>query len=163
MSRVCALPRHFRVGVRFGELRRLFKQRGGVLHLVDSKWHVLGFQKAPVAFVLCVLHQGHLAGHINFKVDFQNMYTGFKLDIFHGTCCKTSVADPDSFDRDPDPAFTFIRIRILRFNLILIRIRLFHTDLDPEVMHLKTVLFIHLNLIFLVHRSNRTQPKDILC
>jgi hypothetical protein len=43
------------------------------------------------------------------------------------------------------------------------------TDLDPyrfkEVMYLKQyrVLFIHLNLICLVRRSNRTQPKGIIC
>ncbi len=62
---------------------------------------------------------------------------------------------------------TFIWIRILLFNLIRIEIQLFDTDPDPyrfkEVMYLKTVLCINLNLIFLVSRSNRTQPKGILC
>jgi hypothetical protein len=69
----------------------------------------------------------------------------------------TSVADPDPFDTDPDPdpAFQF--------------------DPDPDVWYgsgslpfqrgnvPKTVLLIHLYLIFLVSRSNRTHTKDILC
>jgi hypothetical protein len=63
---------------------------------------------------------------------------------------QSSVADPNSFDTDsdPDPAYQF------------------DTDLDPTVGYgsgflpfqrgnvPKTVLFIHLNLIFLVSRSN---------
>ncbi len=59
------------------------------------------------------------------------------------------------FDTDPDPAFQF------------------DTDPDPTVWSgslpfqrlnvPKTVLFIHLNLVFLVSRSNRTQPKGTLC
>ncbi len=72
-------------------------------------------------------------------------------------------AEPDPFDTDPDPAF--------------------HFDIDsdpapafPTVWYgsgsgslpfqggnvPKTVLFIHLYLIFLVRRSNRTQTKGIL-
>jgi hypothetical protein len=49
-----------------------------------------------------------------------------------------SVADPDYFDTDRDPT-------ISKGNV-------------PE-----SVLFIHLNLIFLVGRSARTQPADISC
>ncbi len=54
----------------------------------------------------------------------------------------SSVADTDPFDTDPDPAFQFvtdpdptffIRIRILLFNLIRIRVRLSDTDPDPTV------------------------------
>ncbi len=68
-----------------------------------------------------------------------------------------SVADPDPFDTDPDPAFNF------------------DTDPDPAVGYgsgslpfqrrnvPKTVLFIHLYLIFLVSRANRTHTKGILC
>jgi hypothetical protein len=44
---------------------------------------------------------------------------------------ETSVADPNPFDTDPDPAFHFDTIRNLLFNLIRIRIRLFDTDPDP--------------------------------
>ncbi len=57
-----------------------------------------------------------------------------------------------------------IRIRILLFTLIRIRTRLFDTDPDPycfeELMYIKQYtfyLFIHLNVIFLVSRSARTQ------
>ncbi len=49
-----------------------------------------------------------------------------------------SVADPDYFDTDRDPT-------ISKGNV-------------PE-----SVLFIHLNFIFLVGRSARTQPADISC
>jgi hypothetical protein len=61
-----------------------------------------------------------------------------------------------------------IQTQILLFNLIRIQIRLFDTDLDPNPYHFKlgnvpkTVLFIHLYLIFLVNRSNRTQPEGML-
>jgi hypothetical protein len=61
----------------------------------------------------------------------------------------TSVADPDPFDTDPDPAFYF------------------YADPDPyhfeEAMYLKQYFLIHPNLIFLVSRPNRTQPEGILC
>ncbi len=64
-----------------------------------------------------------------------------------------SVADPDPFDTDPDPAVHF------------------ETVPDPTIWYRsrslpsqrgnvpKTVLFIHLYLIFLVSRSNRTYTK----
>jgi hypothetical protein len=59
-----------------------------------------------------------------------------------------------------------IQIRILIFTVIQIRIRLSDTVPGPycseEVMYLpKTVLFMHLYLIFLVSRSARTQVLDI--
>ncbi len=76
----------------------------------------------------------------------------------------SNVADPDPFDTDPDPAFHF------------------DTDPDPDAFQFVTdpdvwygsgsgtspfqrgnvpitVLFMHLNLIFLVSRSNRTHTK----
>ncbi len=68
----------------------------------------------------------------------------------------TSVTDPDPLYTDPDPAFQF------------------DMDPDPTVWYgsgslsfqigtvPKTVLFIHLNVIFLVSRSNRTQPEGII-
>jgi hypothetical protein len=72
--------------------------------------------------------------------------------------------------------FILIRIRNLLFILIwirimlfyLIRIRMFDTDPDPyhfkEVMYLKRYfVYIHLYLIFLVSRSNRTHTKVFLC
>jgi hypothetical protein len=68
-----------------------------------------------------------------------------------------SVADPDPFDTDPDPACHFDTDPDPAFQ--------FDTDPDPYCFTgnvTKTVLFIHL-LIFLVIRSSstRTQPKGI--
>jgi hypothetical protein len=66
-----------------------------------------------------------------------------------------SVADPDPFDTDLDPAF--------------------QSDTDTTVLYgsrsltfqrgnvPKTALFIHLYFIFLVSRSNRTHTIGILC
>ncbi len=68
----------------------------------------------------------------------------------------TSVVDPDHFDTDSDPDF--------------------HFDTDPDPANRsgyrsllyqrgnvpKTVLYIHLDLIFLVSRSARTQPESVL-
>ncbi len=96
----------------------------------------------------------------------------FQYKFFRSKFFCASVADPDTFDTDPnpDPAFHFDidPDPDPTFNLIWVRIRLF--DMDPdlccfkEVMYLlKTVLFIHLYLIFLFSRSNRTQPEGILC
>jgi hypothetical protein len=63
-----------------------------------------------------------------------------------------SVADPDPFDTDPDLACHFDTDPAFQF------------DPDPysfkEVMYPKQVFFIHLNMIFLVGRSNRTRPKQ---
>ncbi len=69
-----------------------------------------------------------------------------------------------------------IRIRILLITLIWIRIQLLmYPDPDPTAWYgsgslpfqrrnvPKTVLFIHLNLIFLVSRSARTQPEGTRC
>jgi hypothetical protein len=60
---------------------------------------------------------------------------------------------------------TLIRIRILLSNLIWIRVRLYKSGslLFQRGNVLKTVLFIHLYLIFLVSMSNRTHTKGILC
>jgi hypothetical protein len=78
---------------------------------------------------------------------------------------KNSVADPDPFDTDPDPAFDFETDPAFHFD----------TDPDPTVLYgygslpfqrgngPKTVLFIHLYLIFLIIRFNRTHTKGILC
>jgi hypothetical protein len=56
----------------------------------------------------------------------------------------TSVADPDPFDTDPDPAFHFDTDLDPAFQLILIQ--LFDTDPDPyrfkEVMYLKQWYFL---------------------
>ncbi len=75
----------------------------------------------------------------------------------------SSVADPDPFDTDPDPAFHFDPDPA------------FQSDTDPTVwsgfgslpfqrgnVH-KTVRFIYLYFIFLVSRSNRTHTRGILC
>jgi hypothetical protein len=78
---------------------------------------------------------------------------------------KSSVAGPDPFDTDPDPVFHFYTGPGPAFQ--------FNTD--PAVGYgsgylpfqrgnkAKTGLFIHLYLIFLVRRSNRTQTKCMLC
>ncbi len=80
-----------------------------------------------------------------------------------------SVADPDPFDTDPDPAF--------HFGTDPDPDPAFHFDMDPDPTVCygtgslpfqrgnvpKTVLFIHLYLIFLVIRSNKTHSKGILC
>ncbi len=77
----------------------------------------------------------------------------------------SSVADPDPFDTDtdPDPAS--------HFDTDTDHVFQFDTDPDPTVWYgseslpfqrgnvPKTVLFIHLSLIFLVSRSNRTHTK----
>jgi hypothetical protein len=70
------------------------------------------------------------------------------------------VADPDPFDTDPDPAFHFDMDTDPAYQ--------FDTDPDPyrfkEVMYLeRSLLFIHLYLILLVIRSNRTHRKGIFC
>jgi hypothetical protein len=60
--------------------------------------------------------------------------------------------------------FTLILIQILLFNFIRIQIQLFdrfRSFLFQRGNVPKTVLFIHLHLIFLVSRFNRTQPKGI--
>jgi hypothetical protein len=73
-----------------------------------------------------------------------------------------SVADPDPCDTDTDPALIWIRSCFQ-----------FDTDPDPTVGYgsgsllfqrgnvPKTILFIHLYLIFLVSRSKRTHTKGI--
>jgi hypothetical protein len=80
---------------------------------------------------------------------------------------QTSVADPNHFD--PDPAF--------HFDMNLDPDPFFHFDTDPNptVWYRsgslpflkgnvpKTVLFVHLNLSFIVSRFARTQPKGIFC
>jgi hypothetical protein len=70
-----------------------------------------------------------------------------------------SVADPDHFDTDQDPAFHLTRV----------------TDPGPTIWYgygflpfltgniPKTVLFIHLGLILLFGRSVITQPAGIRC
>jgi hypothetical protein len=62
---------------------------------------------------------------------------------------RISVADPDPFDTDLDPTIWY------RYGSGSL---LFQRGYVP-----KTVLFIHLYLIFLVSRSNRTHTKGILC
>ncbi len=52
-----------------------------------------------------------------------------------------NVADPDPFDTDPDPAFHLIPIRILLFNLIRIKIRLF--SMDPDPFRFTVVMFLN--------------------
>jgi hypothetical protein len=92
-----------------------------------------------------------------FKVGFQICHN-IKFNVLSPILC--SVADPDPFDTDLDPAFHFDTDLDPAFQF----------DTDPTVLSgsgsgsllfqrgnvPKTVLFIHLYLIFLVSRSNRT-------
>jgi hypothetical protein len=80
---------------------------------------------------------------------------------FHYYWQNCSVTDPDPFDMDPDPA--------CHFDMGPDPACQFDPNPDPTARSgsllfqrgnvSKTVFFIHLNLVFLVSRSNRTQPK----